>query len=58
MIDLFDFFVKDDKEFFEERRRKLVEAGIIPVIVQLCRHKSANCREQVARLEEEDLIEE
>ena len=36
-------------EFFEERRRKLVDAGIIPVLVQLCKHKSENCREQVAR---------
>ncbi len=48
------FFKKDAAEFFEERRRKLVEAGIIPVLVQLCKHKSDNCREQVARLEEEE----
>ncbi|CAF1354600.1 unnamed protein product [Rotaria sordida] len=41
---------KDDTEFVEERRRKLVEAGIIPVLVQLCKHKSENCREQVARV--------
>ena len=47
----FRFFKKDDKEFYEERRRKLVEAGIIPVLVQLCKHKSENCREQLARLD-------
>ncbi|UJR26868.1 hypothetical protein I4U23_008179 [Adineta vaga] len=41
---------KDATEFFEERRRKLVDAGIIPVIVQLCKHKSENCREQIARI--------
>ncbi|CAF0903987.1 unnamed protein product [Rotaria sp. Silwood1] len=41
---------KDANEFVEERRRKLVEAGIIPVLVQLCKHKSSNCREQVARV--------
>ncbi|CAF2646097.1 unnamed protein product [Rotaria sp. Silwood2] len=41
---------KDDAEFVEERRRKVVEAGIIPVLVQLCKHKSDNCREQVARV--------
>ncbi|CAF0734157.1 unnamed protein product [Adineta ricciae] len=41
---------KDAVEFFEERRRKLVDAGIIPVLVQLCKHKSENCREQVARV--------
>ena len=40
---------KDETEFYEERRRKLVDAGIIPVLVQLCKHKSENCREQVAR---------
>jgi hypothetical protein len=52
----FDIFIKDATEFFEERRRKLVEAGIIPVLVQLCKHKSDNCREQVARLEEAQFI--
>ncbi|CAF3735363.1 unnamed protein product [Adineta steineri] len=41
---------KDDTEFFEERRRKLVDAGIIPVLIHLCKHKSANCREQVSRI--------
>ncbi|CAF4439319.1 unnamed protein product, partial [Rotaria sp. Silwood2] len=41
---------KDEKAFFDERRRKLVEAGIIPVLVQLCKHKSENCREQIARV--------
>ncbi|CAF3590275.1 unnamed protein product [Rotaria sp. Silwood1] len=41
---------KDEKIFFDERRRKLVEAGIIPVLVQLCKHKSENCREQIARV--------
>jgi hypothetical protein len=50
MFDLIVFIcIKDDKEFFEERRRKLIDAGIIPVLVQLCKHKSGNCREQVAR---------
>ncbi len=48
------FFKKDAAEFFEERRRKLVEAGIIPVLVQLCKHKSENCREQVSRLEDKE----
>ncbi|CAF3365913.1 unnamed protein product [Rotaria socialis] len=41
---------KDEKAFFNERRRKLIEAGIIPVLVQLCKHKSENCREQIARV--------
>jgi hypothetical protein len=49
-------FIKDANEFFEERRRKLVEAGIIPILVQLCKHKSANCREQVSRLEKRKFI--
>ena len=44
------------REFFDERRRKLVEAGMIPVLVQLCKHKSENCREQVARFENVILI--
>ncbi|CAF4002723.1 unnamed protein product [Rotaria magnacalcarata] len=42
--------LKDEKAFFDERRRKLIEAGIIPVLVQLCKHKSENCREQIARV--------
>ncbi|CAF0748495.1 unnamed protein product [Adineta ricciae] len=42
--------LKDEKSFFDERRRKLVEAGVIPVLVQLCKHKSENCREQIARV--------
>ncbi|CAF1543404.1 unnamed protein product [Rotaria magnacalcarata] len=41
---------KDNTESYEERRRKLVDAGIISVLVQLCKHKSDNCREQVARI--------
>ncbi|CAF3540047.1 unnamed protein product [Adineta steineri] len=41
---------KDEKTFFDERRKKLVEAGIIPILVQLCKHKSENCREQIARI--------
>lgn len=40
---------QDEKAFYDERRRKLVEAGVIPVLVQLCKHKSENCREQIAR---------
>ncbi|CAF3824723.1 unnamed protein product [Rotaria sp. Silwood1] len=41
---------KDDKTFFDQRRKKLIEAGIIPILVQLCKHKSENCREQIVRL--------
>ena len=40
---------KDEKSFVDERRRKLVEAGIIPVLVQLCKQKSENCRELISR---------
>ncbi|CAF1249948.1 unnamed protein product [Rotaria sp. Silwood1] len=41
---------KDDKTFFDQRRKKLIEAGIIPILVQLCKHKSENCREQIVRI--------
>ena len=40
---------KDQKTFIDERRRKLVEAGIIPMLVQLCKQKSENCRELISR---------
>ncbi|CAF0892146.1 unnamed protein product [Didymodactylos carnosus] len=41
---------KDAKEFVDERRNKLVEAGVISVLVNMCKQKSDTCREQVARV--------
>ncbi|CAF0902489.1 unnamed protein product, partial [Didymodactylos carnosus] len=41
---------KDVKEFVDKRRNKLVEAGIVPILVNMCKHKSENCREQLTRI--------
>lgn len=42
-------FEQDAQDFVDERRRKLVDAGVIPVLVSICKTKSENCREQIAR---------
>jgi hypothetical protein len=39
---------KDKEKFFNERRRKLMESDVGPVLVQLAKHKSEGCRELVS----------